>query len=313
MATETPKAWRRSVMGAAIETTTGTPVTALAADGVFNVYNFDIQEDSETEERNGQNSFSQLPPVPNAQGGSCTFFTDVYNDVSTPFWLSRLLTACGFALNTGVYKPSTGAAETITISHWRDGMLEQLAGCQGSVRFIFNYGKAVKAQWNFKGVWVQPTDAVNIAPTFPTDPPPRFMGATLQVNPGGAGNVTGLRVSQMEIAVENEITLRPDQSTSSGYHAAFIVDRKITTTMDPEAQPIATVNWFNQRETGVASVLNCAIGSGTNGIITFGAPALYHVRPPKDKNRGKIYAHDLAWRHARGAAAGDDELSITPS
>lgn len=310
MATDTPKLWRRSVLAAKIETTTGTAIALSASDGAYNVFNAELQEESDSEERNGQSALSMLPAIPGAQGASVKFTTEVMGSGSAGTgdpWATQFLTSCGFTSASGVYTPLTSQAQTLTFGHYRDGLVMKAAGCQGKVTFKFSYGKTVKADWEFMGKHVAEADTALIAPTYPTRIPPKFQGATLTLTP----SYSPLYVSEMEIAVENEVYLRPDAADATGYHAAFITGRKITVKMDPEAISVASYAIKAARDAGTSFALSCAVGSVSGNIVTFAVPAMYLTDPVKDKQRGNVHARDLVFMAARNSAAGDDEMSVT--
>lgn len=314
MATDTPKLWRRAVGAAKIETTTGTAISLSASDGAYNIFNMELQVESDSEDRNGQSALSMLAPIPGALGASANFTTEVYGSGSAGSadpWATQFLTSCGFTGASGVFTPLTSQAQTLTIGHYRDGLLELATGCQGAVTFNFTYGKSVKANWKFQGKFGGETDVALIAPTYPTRIPPKFVSASLSLTPAGGGAQTNWLVSELEIAVENEVYLRPDISDSTGYHAAFITGRKVKVKMDPEAVSVATQALKANREANLAFALSVVVGTTTGNIVTFAIPKMYMADPVKDKQRGNVHARDLTFVAARNAAAGDDELSVS--
>ena len=246
MSLDSPLLWRRRVLAAASEATTGTPATLNAAAGAMNVLNHELDEDSPFNDRPGQGSLTHLAPVHGEEGGHANFAVEIANDGATnsPLWATTLLAGCGMVGASGVYSPSTGAQTTLTIGLYNDGRLKQIAGSQGTWVAKLVDGKIGMLDFKFLGKWVAPTSVAMIAPTYPTVLPPKCTGLTCTI--GG----TSYRLSEIEIDYGATVTLRRDITDASGYHAAFIVDRKTLIKVDPEALPLSTQDWYGLRAAG---------------------------------------------------------------
>ena len=226
MALDSPLLARRRVVAAALETTTGTPVALTAAAAAMNVFNAKFKAEIPANQRPGAVSFSPLPPIAGAQKGTLTFETELVGNgaIGIPFWANTLLPGICFPVpGTGQqFSPLTGSQTTLTLGLYLDGRLFTISGAQGAAKITAEVGKPVMIEWTFDGVWQPPTSTAILAPTLPTVLPPRFAGAAMTIG------ATVYRVGKVEIDIKNTITLREDQSQTSGYHSAFATSREIT-------------------------------------------------------------------------------------
>lgn len=302
---------RLSVFAAKVESVPGTAETLAAADGKYDVWNFDMKEETEFNTRPGQSVFSPLTGVPGPQGGRATFelwMTGAFG-ISGDAWATVLLPACGFKNTSNTYTPESGpsAPVALTIGHYEDGRHRRLRGCNGKVKFILESGKPALAQFDFMGGYVAPSDVAKIAPDYPRIVPPRFVNATFTV--GG----TNFTITKLEIDVDNTIVLRPDATSPSGILGAVITNRQIKVTIDPEAVLYATKNWNTDWTAGTEAALNCVLGGTATNIITITAPKLQLMAPPNPADRNDLVTDNLVFSANRSVDAGDDEVSIALS
>ena len=302
------KLTRRRYFGAKIETTTGTAQSLAAADCAFNIFNHSLREVSPSNQRDGQGSLSPLPPVAGEQSGEFTFVNELYSTgaASIPADLAILFESAGFAANGAVLTPVTPQAGTATMGLFTDGRFKAICGASADLTMKFVDGKVPQLEWKATGVWTDPVDAA--LPTGVTPPsaqPFVFKGATFTV--GG----TAYRISELEIALNNVVTLRKDVTKATGFFASQITGRRITVKFPAEALALATKNWSTDRKANTPYALSLALGTGVGNICTIAAPVLVQTDPPQDKDANGILNDDLSFVAARNSAAGDDELSIT--
>ena len=308
MAVDAPLITRQRVMAASVEATTGTAETLDATDAAFNVFEHNPGFDIEMNERQGQSSVSPLKAVAGKQSFTYGFETELVGQGSSgdPGWASTLLKAAGFNNSGSVYTPRTGLASpvTLTLGHYVDGNLYRGAGCVLDLTMAFTTGNPVRMQWSAQGKYVAPSADAILAPTYPTTMPPAFRGGTLTI--GG----TSYKVSELQIAMNNQIVMREDPEDGTGIHAYVIVDRGIRITMDPENVGQGTKDWQAELIASTTAALSIVVGSAGNNIMTIGAPVLQPMTAnPGD--RGGIWVDQIEFQCARSAAAGDDELSLT--
>lgn len=303
---------KRTVMAFKVETTVGTDSTPAAADAVLNVYNGTIDPTITVAQRDGQSALSMLPGVAGARAGRATFETDFIGSASAPKLWTVLMLACGMQQLTGqVYKPESrppeagsSGAKTITISLYEDGRLKKLVGAMGTVRIVGVAGEAIRCFFTFDGVWVAPTDAALLTPTYLTTAPLRFASSGLSV-----GGVTSLRVGNIEFDAGNEVVMREDSATASGYHSAVIVARRPTLRLDPEGQLVANYDAFGKLIANTEEAITWSAGSSGNRVQA-SYPKCQIVEAPGLDRSGKR-CDNLLFQLNRSAASGDDEYGHT--
>lgn len=299
---------KKRTCAAKIEATAGTAESLAGTDGAENFFDPSHEVDIGSYERQGQDSFSMLPSVPGAQGAKSTFKTEVYNSGTStnPFWATVLLLGCGMQAATGVYTPLTGAVSTLTWGYYVSGALWTMAGAMGSFKLVADkVGEPIKVQWELTGVHAAPSATALITPTYPTLKPPRFAGATLSLG------AIALVVKKFEIDLGNKVTLRESAAATPGYLTGLVTDRNPKMTMTVEVPAVGTHDYFDDLVTSAENAFSCAVGTGTNGIVTIAAPKLQLRSAPKLSDQDGILTYDLEYGLNRSASAGDDELSIT--
>jgi hypothetical protein len=309
MAVEAPLLSRQRIFAAKVETTTGTAIALAAADALFNVYDPELKPDIEMTERPGQSALSPLPSVQGAIAATYTFKTDLTGQgASSPTDSSAatLWPACGFSKAGGVLTVQTGSSsyQSLTMGHYNDGRFFSMCGAVGKVKLPFRPGQIVRPEWEFKGAWVAPTDVALITPTYPTIIPPRFASATVTL--GGAN----YKFSELDIEIENELTMREDATKASGIHSFCITNRRIKVTLDPEAALFATKDFYADWAAGTQAALAITLGSVTHNTVSIAMPKL-QVTKCELGDRNGILVDKLEMQSNRNAAAGDDEMVIT--
>lgn len=310
MAVDAPLIMRQTVLAAKIETTTGTAISLTTADATTNIFDATMAYDIGPQDRRGQGTSSRIPQIPGVRRGTCSFMHELYNSGSsgTPSW-AKFMQACGVTFAAGVFTPTTGGTSptTLTMGQYTDGLLEQIAGAVGNCKLAFRAGETVKASYDFTGKHVTPTDTAILAPTYDTQKPPRWAGATCTI--GG----TDYKISQMDIDFGNVIAPRYDESDATGVHAFCVSDRDITVSMLVEATLLATKDWFGDHLASTEVALSNAWGSGTNNVLTLACPKLQLRSVPRKEDSEGVVMWRLEFQANRSAAAGDDELTLTLS
>ncbi len=306
MALDSALITRLRTLGAALETTTGTPAALTSASTAMTVYNPTIEAQIPPGEREMQGSLSPLAPVPGAQSGTAKFQSEVTGTGtvgSYPQWASTLLLACGFqSAVAGAYTPLSGAGQTATVGLYTAGRFSQIAGAMGKVSFDFKSGEIVKSNWEFQGVWQPPSETPLVQPTLLAVSPPIFAGGAFTL--GG----TSYRITGGTLNVENTLAMREDATLATGFYGACIVNRKITFEMDLEAQSLAVQNWFTGHMAADKYILSLAVGATAGNIVTFTAPALQILDAPDEMDVKGIQYDKLTFVHTGTAV--DNELSI---
>ena len=314
MSLDSPILSRQKILAFLAETATGTAIALTnASAGYINAFDPKLSYDIKATERRGQGpALSMLNPIAGARSGKCTFSSELFGSgtpATAPPW-GILFLACGMQLNAATYAPQTGGQETLTMGLYQGqsttARLKQLIGCVGDLKLKGVTGDPVKLDWNFLGVHSAPTTAAVLVPTYPTIIPPRFAGATITI--GG----TSYRIPDIEISFGNKLALRKDAGAANGtgYHAAYIVDRKITVKISPEALPLTSEDWYAAQVAGATFALSLTIGATAGNEFTIAAPVMQLLNPPVDKDEEDMLHDELDFLCVRNSAAGDDEISI---
>lgn len=299
---------KKRVLAAKIETTVGTAISLSASDATFNVFNASIQPDIPFNARESQSAFSGLTGSYEGLGGTAKFSCELTGGSSIPAWATTFLPACGMVASSLVMSPQTnppgsGGVKTLTIGSYVDGIWRSIKGAMGNAVFRFEAGKKVMVDFEFKGIWVPPTDVALITPTWTTVAPLRFVSSGLAI---GAANP---KCANLTIDLGNQVILREDSGTSSGYISACITDRKMKGTIDPEAALVATRDNLGDWLARTEAALAISLGASTNGVA-FAAPKLQFTNV-QEANRNDMYVEQIDFVLNRSASAGDDELTIT--
>lgn len=306
---------RRRIFAAALETTTGTPVALSASDAGFNAFDHDLQHSIEMVDREQQGSASMQTSVPGTRESTLTVRTHLHGagGSGVALWPTTLLAASNFTAAGSVYSPDTDSEVTITAAKYQDGRFHPLAGCKVDWSWVFKSGFPVDANWTIRGKMLEPSAVALISPTYPTVKPPRFVSGTLTL--GG----TAYKVSEATLAAGNEIVMREDANDDSdpirtgdgaGIHAMAIVNRRITLSMDPEALPFGTKNWYQDCLDMDTIALSIVLGSDANNTITIAAPKLQPI-DPREADRNGVLVDNINFLATANSSTGDDELTIT--
>jgi len=300
---------RRRILAGKIETTIGTAETLTATEAAMNIRDVEVQSEIESIERPGQSAFSPLCSSRAGDTGRVTFTTDLTGDgaAGTPLWASTFLPACGFVVATGTFSPNSAApgsaTKTCTIGVYQDGLFKRLKGCQGTAVINLPAGRPASIDFDFMGVWDAPTDVALLTPTYPTVKPLRFVSSTLTL--GGSGFTP---LSSITIDLGNDIAMREDATTASGYISALIGGRRITGSMNPEATLVGTEDYYGDWIALTEQALSLTLTDGTD-TVTIAAPKLQFTNV-QEGERDNLQTDDIEFQCNRSAAAGDDELTI---
>lgn len=309
MAVAHPLVWRQQNFAAKTEATNGTAEALTAAEGKFNIVgDVTLEPDFPANERQSPGSFSQWTAVPGAAGANVDLTVEMANSGSAtvPQWFS-MLAACGFSISSGVATVASGSATagSYTCGHYIDGWLWTAAGCMFNLEGLWESGKIPTLKYTGRGVHQAPTTTALITPTYETGTPPTFKGSTLTI--AAATYV----IPRVALNMGNDVQLREDGNSTNGYKAAVIVNRKPVWEIDIEAD--TAKNWYTEYTSRTESALSFAVGSGSNGVITWTSPKIQLIEPPKKVNRNGILVWGTRWSANKSAAAGDDEVVCTLS
>lgn len=301
---------KKHVLAAKIETTSGTAESLTASEAAFNVFDLSMQPNIAFTERQGNGSFSQMPAVRELMGGTCSFKTEVYGSGAggVPGWASTFLPACGWVNSTGTFSPKSELpgtnVKTLTIGTYIDGVRHLMRGCSGTFTMNFETGKLASINWTFTGVWVSSSDVAILAPTYPTALPIRVANATFTI---GSWSPC---FQNLTIDAGNEVFLREcaTNTDGSGYATAVITGRKVTGSINPEAELLATRPNYDDWIASTERAFSLAIQNATDKITV--AMPKWQITNLQDGDRNGVVTHEINFQANKSAAAGNDEMTI---
>lgn len=307
-----PLLTRVRVLAAKIETTPGTAESLADADAAMNVFDPLPQPNIQFAERAGQGGFSPLKGTLGAYGGSITFMTEVVgrgtSGAGVPKWAATLLPACGFVDDgNGAFSPVSEApgsnCKALTLGCYQNGLYKQIRGAMGNAVFNFVSGEVTRVTFTFTGIWDDPADDTILnAPALTLPDPLRFVSSALTLGSWSP------KVANLSIDLGNQVVLRQDPSDASGYKTALVTNRRITGSIDPEADLVANRDTYGNWTSLTEEALSLVLGSGFNQV-DFDAPKL-QVTNVQEGDRELLQIDNVEFQLNRGTAAGDDDLVI---
>lgn len=299
-----PLVARKRLIGVVEEATAGTgqAVTAAAAIIVYDLKCEPVAFTDAGERMPDGHYMGEIAAVVGPRIGRMTFRQEVrHNDG----FLTLLLIAAGYVLDTGTYVPSSDLSnhKTLTMKAWVDGIEKELNGCMGTCRIVGENGGRVFAEWEFTGVWVAP-HAQAMPALAPVTAVTKFLSAATAFTIAGA---EAPQISTFSIDLGNTIEMRPSLVAAAGAIHAQIVERNPTVELDFEAHLIADFDPFASLLAGTLVALSLALNDGTN-TLTVAAPKMQYKEVGDEARQGRATT-PATFRCA--ASSGDDELTFT--
>jgi hypothetical protein len=239
--------------------------------------------------------------VKGKQTGSISFTIDVTpGDQSLP-----LLTACGYRLDTGTYKPTSNMSnrKTWTFNVWEDGTLKKLSGVALDATIEGENGKKLTIKFTGKGVWKGVTDA-SMPSQAPIQAQPYVcMATTLTIGAAAIAHTSKVTVKLGAQVEEREAIAG---SGTVGLAHCLVGEREPLIDLDPEARTVAQHDAYGLLLTGTTAAFSWALVSG-DYTLTIAAPRVQRTEV-KDEMRGKRRTHPITLQC--NASSGDDELTF---
>ncbi len=312
-----PKLIKKQVLFVKTETTQGTAATttatdALLAEGIEFIPNFEL-----VKRPFYRASLGTLASMIGQRFVGLKFRTEAKGSGTagtayTP--LGACIQACGRTevASTGVsvtyaftsYAASSnfyGPGKSVTLEWYADGIKHVVAGAIGKCSVKFDAAKVAYFEFEFSGVYAEPTDASPGTQTYNTLKPPLFMGATVTMHSLSA------IIQSLTVEDGNQVNQRPSAAAATGLLGFYIAGREPKATIDPEMESVATHNFFNKVTSATEASLSVVLGATAGNIITFTWPKAQYV-VPKYGNRNELLTMQLELQLNQNT--GDDEESI---
>lgn len=310
------------VLLAKLETSVGTPISLAATDGVFCAYDVEINPNIDFQQRDQQGGMSSLEGKTGAETCQLTFKLSLSGNGAggKPEWAETFLPACGLVNKTGnVYSPSsrgvgttgggsssaTPRALTLAVYEGNDGIVKQLFGATGNVKFTFAAGQIAVAEFTFMGVWSDVANNATLpAPNYPPEIPLSVLGATMTV--GGASVPCW---NALSIDMGNSVVMRPCATASKGVFSSLITSRRVVGAFDPESAKTSVYDPYNDWTDGDVKAVSLSMTDGTD-TIGFAIPVM-QITSVGETDRNGIVSDQIAFQACAASDLGDDELTVT--
>jgi hypothetical protein len=306
------KKWRKKIFLAKIETTYGVDsVPTPAANAILATeVKFQPMEGTDV---NRDLDLPYLGPqgtIPNELHAKFSFKVELAPSGTAgtaPAW-GPLLRACACAqvVDPGVsvaYNPITDAHESLTLKLYIDGILFQALGVRGTAKFTINAQGIPYIEFEFTGLFAQPSDATTTAPTLTAFQKPRVVSSTF--TPTFTINGVAMVMRTFSLDLKNKVENR----FLVGKEEVLITQREDMIAAQVETLPLADFNPFLLAAAQTAVAVNLVHGTGAGNIATLNAPAAQMQRPQGMENAQDIMETPLSMMPL--PVTGNDQWTLT--
>ena len=204
-----------------------------------------------------------------------------------------------------VYARAASNHTSVTLYLWIGGTLYKLKGARGTVTMRVNASGIVYLDFEFTGLFVQPTDTVQAAPTLAAQIARRPKVASAANTPVFTYNSVPLVMRSFSLALGNVV--EPRFLINS--HSVVITDWAESIEATVEATALATLNPFALAEAQTAAPLALTHGTVAGSILSLAMPAVQLQRLQSLENQQNIKEWPL--RGVPLAVNGNDQWSMT--
>jgi len=282
---------QKAYLAAKTEVTRGTAIALTAADAGYLVFDktFKVNSSANPVERPGALGSRLL--IPGSRSVDLSFKSYVYGSGTSgtpiPKWANVFLPACGFGVTGSTFALTSDQTQwtTFTAGHYIDGLVTMGRGFMGELSMDFQTGKLAELSWKFSGGYSTDRSAATLLTgvTYDTGKPLVYGGVANALSVNGAS----LYVSKVGIAISGGVHLCEDPASPGGYLAAFLGQREITITLDPETT-VACGFWGNYTNGDVLPI-SVLLGSVAGNIVTISTANAQLAQVPEDGERnGKV-------------------------
>lgn len=202
---------------------------------------------------------------------------------------------------------SLGTLVTDTVAIRCDGKQYLIHGAVcSSLKITWTVGMPVLLEFEFSGIYNNPTDAALLVPTYPATIEPPFLGATLSVL-----GFTTSKIKSITLDFGLKVALRPQPNTT-GIFTYAIVGRDPKGTIDVEEELAGTKNWWNEMLVGTLGSIQTGTwpSTGTNyNQFTDTMPNCQYTKVGW-ADRDGILTAPIEFVPRANSDAGNDEVSL---
>lgn len=178
-----------------------------------------------------------------------------------------------WALRTGIrLDPVSDGFESIHLVMNKDGVLHSMPGTFGTFNIEAEAGQFAKVNWEFQGIYVEPTDSPLTVPDYETSLPHQVELARLRVDDFNAV------VAKFTFNMQNDIQIRPDVSSSDGYKGIRIVSRNPEGGIDPEAALVADHDFWGKMGAATRMPFQMRVGTDPGNTVWVFCPVSQYTK-----------------------------------
>lgn len=192
--------------------------------------------------------------------------------------------------------------KSCTIYYYADGLRYILTGCRGTASMVLETGAVPMISFTMTGHVTAPTDVALPTPTYDATEPVTIRGASFSIDAYAAS------INSLQFDFGLEVKTPASMSATDGYGEVFIGNRDVNGSIDPQAELVATEDFYGNFTAGAAMALTTGvIGSVAGNRFQIDMPAVSY-RDVGQGDRDGIRTFELPFGAAE--SAGDDEFSL---
>lgn len=197
--------------------------------------------------------------------------------------------------------PVSDDFESLTMVLNMDGVEHKMLGSFGTFTITAEAGDYARVEWEFQGTFEETVDAELPICNYETSLPHQVELARLRVE-----NFYAI-VNALNYTQGNDIQIRPDVSSAEGYIGTRIVARTPEGGIDPEAELVASHDFWGKMGAATRMPFQMRIGIEPGNTIWFLAPSTQYTGLTYQDRNG-IRTYDASLRFSR--VFGNDEVSF---
>jgi len=218
-------------------------------------------------------------------------------------------TSASVASTSITYAPTSSAAsanyvgpgKSVTIEVYKDGQKSIAAGCLGTFKISLEAGKFGSIEFDFWGVYAEPTDVSIPTITDAGPTPPVWMGATVTLM-----TVAALVIRKFELDLAGTVAIRRDAQAATSVKGMVFTGREPKGTITIEAETVAVFNALNKLVGNTQASTAVSIGATSGNIVTL-TMAKFQLTAVKETVEDELLLWALEFQ--ANVNSGDDWLS----
>jgi hypothetical protein len=198
-------------------------------------------------------------------------------------------------------KPVSDNFESVTLVMYKDSVKHVMPGSFGTFEITADSGEFAKIKWTFQGTYVAPTDSALPSPVYERTLPAQVELGRLRLDSFQAV------VNAFTFNQQNDIQIRQDVSAVQGYIGTRIVGRKPEGGVDPEADNVASYDFWSALSSASRFPFQMRVGTQVGNTIWMIAPNVQYSGMTY-QDRDGILTYDAGLKFAGYQA--DDEFLL---